>query len=110
RSPKPVQRVFSKEIGELNTKYRARLASLPRDQLIYWLQMFGWWATGSVLLYLIGWTIGWVARGFRSTSTEAPRAGLALHSAAPTIPARANKQPPIQESELHSKEWVLVNE
>lgn len=69
RSPKPVQRVFSTQVAHLNAKYRQRALNLPADRLLYWLQVFGWWLFGAILLYAVGWTVGWVVRGFRRAAT-----------------------------------------
>lgn len=39
-----------------------------KERLVYILQAFFWWAVPSISLYVFGWTIGWVRRGFKESA------------------------------------------
>lgn len=64
-SPSERQAVFSAAVKEVNAKHRAEIAQLPDVQRQYWLAAFCWWAGGVALIFLTGWTVRWIVRGFR---------------------------------------------
>jgi hypothetical protein len=68
KSPTQAQRVFSAQVGRINAEYGGQVAAFPQQERLFWLEALGWWVAGSVLLYLLGWSVGWVARGFRTST------------------------------------------
>lgn len=64
-APSEKAKLFSADVGRINQLHEKKLESLPRSAAIYWAQVFGWWLAICALLFLAGWTIGWVIRGFR---------------------------------------------
>jgi hypothetical protein len=47
--------------------YEKRLASFAQARAIYWARVVGRWAGFMALLYLAGWSVGRIYRGFRRT-------------------------------------------
>ena len=68
KAPSENQKPLTAKVAKLNIDYRQRIADLPNAKLIFWIKVFGWWLCGSSLLFLAGWTIRWVARGFRESA------------------------------------------
>lgn len=64
-SPSEQAKLFSVELGHINRSYEQQLDALRRSTTIYWVQALGWWLALSALLFLAGWTVGWIVRGFR---------------------------------------------
>jgi hypothetical protein len=60
--------LFSEDVKRVNKKYKALIEALPREQLSSSLKAVAWWAVGTLLLFTSGWTIGWVAKGFRKNA------------------------------------------
>jgi hypothetical protein len=67
-SPTENQKVFSSQVTAVNSKYRKILSGSPQRRLVFGLEAFGWWLGGALALYALGWSIGWVVRGFRSNA------------------------------------------
>lgn len=68
-NPSEKARAFALEIARINQEHEEKLAALPKRKLAYWGQALGWWLTGAALLFLPGWTVGWIVRGFRGRAT-----------------------------------------
>jgi hypothetical protein len=64
-SPSANQRKFSSAVAQVNAKHKALIAELPSQQRQHWLFAFAWWAGGTALVFALGWTAGWIYRGFR---------------------------------------------
>ena len=67
-SPSENQRKFAAQVAQVNRKYKLEISDLPSETTNYWLLALGWWVGGTTLIFLAGWTIGWVYRGFRKTA------------------------------------------
>ena len=65
KSPRSEQRALAAAVKPINTQYAARLEQLPQAQVRHWTFALAWWLGGCALLFIAGWTIGWVFRGFR---------------------------------------------
>jgi hypothetical protein len=65
-SPSENQKKFSAQVASVNEKHKAIFAALPVEQRTYWLLALAWWAGGVLLMFAMGWSIGWVYRGFRA--------------------------------------------
>ena len=65
-SPSENAKIFSNDIGRINRSHEQKLQSLAGDTAIFWTKTIGLWLAISALLFLAGWTVGWVVRGFRS--------------------------------------------
>jgi hypothetical protein len=68
KSPTQAQRAFSVQVGRINAEYGNKVAAFPEQERLFWLKALGWWLVGAALLYLLGWSVGWVARGFRTSA------------------------------------------
>lgn len=68
KSPTERQRLFSEAIARVNERHKAELLSFPVQQRAHWLFAFAWWAGGTLLLFVGGWSLGWVYRGFRGNA------------------------------------------
>jgi hypothetical protein len=66
--PRPDQKSIPQAIAPINAKYVQRINQLPQDQVRFWGGAFLWWAGGCLLLFGLGWSIGWIARGFRKSA------------------------------------------
>lgn len=64
-TPSEQQKLFSAPVKQVNDKHEALISKLPAQQRIHWLYAFAWWLGGTLLLFGSGWTIRWVAQGFR---------------------------------------------
>lgn len=64
-SPSENAKLFSADIGRINRLYEQKLESLPSSIAIFWAQILGWCLAISATLFIAGWTVGWVVRGFR---------------------------------------------
>jgi len=64
-SPSEQQRLFSSEVSQVNVRHRALIAKLPDRQREHWLLALVWWVGGTLFLFVTGWTVRWVFRGFR---------------------------------------------
>lgn len=65
QSPRPDQRALAAAVAPINQEYTARLNSLPQAQQRHWGLVLAWWVGGCALMFAIGWTLGWIIRGFR---------------------------------------------
>jgi hypothetical protein len=68
-SPSEQQTLFSSDIRKVNDKYRPSITNFTHRQQAYWFAVFAWWAGGTLLIFGIGCTVGWVYRGFQLNST-----------------------------------------
>jgi len=57
-------------IGFINIKHQARLAGLFGEQVKSMGLGLLAWIVPSVVLYMLGWSIGWIYRGFQSRSVD----------------------------------------
>lgn len=64
-APADSQQSFSAAIAQVNAKHHHIMYRLRMEQIKYWLICFAVWLGGVGLLFGVGWTIGWVYRGFR---------------------------------------------
>lgn len=53
------------EIRSVNAKYESELKNLTARKAAYWGKAFLIWVSVVLLLFLSGWSVGWVIRGFR---------------------------------------------
>lgn len=63
--PKP-DSLLIRALEHINTvrpRYEQRLANLTQSQAVYWAKVVGWWAGFMAVLYLAGWSVGWIFRG-----------------------------------------------
>ncbi|TOM15562.1 hypothetical protein, partial [Vibrio parahaemolyticus] len=65
-NPSLPQRVFSSAVKEINEKFQLQVDELPYRQTEHFTTIAMWWFAVSILIYVLGWSIGWVIRGFRS--------------------------------------------
>ncbi len=65
QSPSENQKVFSRVVSEINNKFNNEIELLPGKQRDHYFQSVLWWAIPSICLYLLGWSIGWIIRGFK---------------------------------------------
>jgi hypothetical protein len=63
--PSERAKLFAEDLRQLNKRFNARLAAYPRAVAVHWALAALWWLVASVFLYLAGWSVGWVIRGFR---------------------------------------------
>ncbi len=65
RSPSENQKTFYSSISEVNNKFKKELELLPEEQRSHYVQSVLWWFIPSIFLYIFGWSIGWIIRGFK---------------------------------------------
>lgn len=53
---------------ELNREYEDSLKALPVDQRIFFLRIVIAWIVFCGVIYLAGWTVGWIIRGFKKST------------------------------------------
>lgn len=53
------------DIRKENEDFRKKLAKLPKERMEYIATAVGIWLGLSVVLYIAGWLVGWIYRGFR---------------------------------------------
>lgn len=63
-SPSEKAELFSSDLALINKKYESRLESMFALSASHWGKAFIWWLVISVLIYSVGWTVGWIIRGF----------------------------------------------
>jgi hypothetical protein len=63
---------YEKEMDEAGINYRTtaeeyekRMKSLWRVQFTNIAQYIGLWASALIVIYVLGWSVGWIAQGFR---------------------------------------------
>jgi len=54
-------------VSTIQPKYEQRLARFSQAYVLFWTKVVGWWMGFMALLYLAGWSVGWIVRGFRGT-------------------------------------------
>ena len=59
------QEAIPAAVAPINAKYQARIDGLAAEKTRFWAAVAAWWLGGCFFLFVIGWTIGWVVRGFR---------------------------------------------
>ncbi|MDO9694395.1 MAG: hypothetical protein Q7W56_06655 [Candidatus Latescibacteria bacterium] len=64
-SPTESQQAYSAAIAKVNSKHKQIIAGLRMKQLKFWSQVIAIWVGGVCCLFGVGWTVGWVYRGFR---------------------------------------------
>ena len=64
-SPTEKQKRFSSSLAPINEKYKKELAGFSGEKIKHYFASFLWWLIPSVGLYLFGWSVGWVIRGFK---------------------------------------------
>jgi len=64
--PKPDSLLIAalEHINAVRPVYERRLDALTQAQAVYWSKVIGWWFAFMATLYLAGWAVGWVFRGF----------------------------------------------
>lgn len=67
-SPSENQKKFSTQVAIVNQKHEAAILSLQSEQTMYFLLALAWWFGGVLLMFVAGWSIRWVYRGFRSSA------------------------------------------
>ncbi|UFN68459.1 hypothetical protein LN249_08985 [Vibrio alginolyticus] len=65
-NPSSPQRVFSSAVKEINEKFQLQVDELPYRQKDHFTTIAMWWFAVLILIYVLGWSIGWIVRGFRS--------------------------------------------
>lgn len=65
KSPSSNQKTFSSLVSEINNKFKKELELLPEEQRNHYFQSVLWWLIPSIFLYIFGWSIGWIIRGFK---------------------------------------------
>jgi len=65
RKPKLSQVIFRDEVIAINAEHRRKLAEHPSDVRVYALKAFLFWLTPLLFVLALGYSIGWVWRGFR---------------------------------------------
>lgn len=64
--PSERQRLFTNAVQEINEQFKRQVEELPSKQKEHFSTIAIWWFAVSILVYVLGWSIGWIARGFRS--------------------------------------------
>lgn len=54
-------------VNTIRPDYEKRLASLAEARALFWAEVVGGWAGVMAVLYLAGWSMGWISRGFGGT-------------------------------------------
>jgi hypothetical protein len=67
-TPTERQKPFSQEIARINKEHKEMLSLFPSQLRAHWLWAFAWWAGGTILLFVAGWAVSWVYRGFRGNA------------------------------------------
>ncbi len=64
-TPSEGQKIFSTQVAAINERFEKELDELPSKQNNHYLQSLLWWLIPSIALLILGWSIGWVIRGFK---------------------------------------------
>lgn len=68
-SPTKDEKIFQKQLSRINTNFKSELATLPKRQRTHFSVAFvTLWLIPSIALYLLGWVLGWIIRGFKKES------------------------------------------
>ena len=67
-SPTENQKLFSSEVAKVNEKHRQIMSQFGADQGKHVLLSLAWWLEPSLVLLVLGWSAGWIRRGFREKS------------------------------------------
>ncbi|RJG08802.1 hypothetical protein D3879_23340 [Pseudomonas cavernicola] len=67
-SPTENQRLFSSKVAKVNEKHRQIVSQLGAVRGMHVLLSLAWWLGPSLMLLALGWSAGWVFRGFRGKS------------------------------------------
>lgn len=57
---------YSLNFADVNKKYETRLHNLFKSQALILFRFLGAWIIVMLAIYVFGWSIGWIARGFRT--------------------------------------------
>lgn len=58
-------KVFREALLKINAEYESELAKLPSEQFSLVIRYLGGWLAASLSLYIFGWLLAWVRKGFR---------------------------------------------
>lgn len=64
-APNATQAKFSSDVSRVNARYRSRLEGLSAERKGHWVVALAWWVGPMFASLLVGYSIRWVARGFR---------------------------------------------
>ena len=67
-SPTENQKLFSSEVAKVNEKHRQIISQFGAAQGKHVLLSLAWWLGPSLALLALGWSVGWIRRGFRDKS------------------------------------------
>lgn len=65
KSPTKNQRLYSSEIVRINEKHRQLISQLVTLRAKHILLSIAWWFGPALVLFALGWSIGWIIKGFR---------------------------------------------
>jgi len=68
RSPTENQKLFSSGVAKVNEKHRQIISQFGVALGKHVLLSFTWWLAPSLMLLALGWSVGWIRRGFREKS------------------------------------------
>ncbi|UCG19228.1 MAG: hypothetical protein JSU84_03190 [Thiotrichales bacterium] len=67
-SPTENQKLFSSEVAKVNEKHRQIMSQFGVAQGKHILQSLAWWLGPALVLLALGWSVGWIRRGFLEKS------------------------------------------